>query len=81
MLLRKLIQSRGLKYKCIAKKMGLSAYGLQRKIDNKSEFKTSEVALLCNIIGGLSYEQQREIFFANGVDLKSPLCCENDEAS
>ncbi len=42
--LRKLIESKGLKMKYVADYLGLSAYGLQLKVDNRQEFKTSEVA-------------------------------------
>ena len=42
--LRKLIESKGLKMKFVADYLGLSAYGLQLKVDNRQEFKTSEVA-------------------------------------
>ena len=62
--LRNLVKSRGIKYKHIADNMGLSTYGLQRKIDNKSEFKTSEVAAFCNAVGGVDVYEQQRIFFA-----------------
>ena len=45
-LLREIIDEKGYKLKYIAEKLGLSPYGLQLKIDNKQEFKTSEVAVL-----------------------------------
>ena len=62
--LRALIKERGLKLKYVAAQMNLSPYGLQRKIDNLSEFNTNEVTLLCKAIGGLSIKDQHRIFFA-----------------
>lgn len=63
--LRALVKQRGLKLGYIANQMGLSPYGLQRKIDNLSEFKTSEVLSFCNAVGGVRPEMQRQIFFTN----------------
>lgn len=61
--LRDRISALGLKYKAIAKAMGISAYTLQRKIDNDSEFRVSEVDALAKILG-LSLEEKDAIFFA-----------------
>lgn len=66
--IREVIKSRGLKIKYVAKQMGLSAYGLQKKMDNKSEFKVSEVESFCKAVGGLDTSEQRRIFFASNVD-------------
>ncbi|WP_418203173.1 hypothetical protein [Anaerotignum faecicola] len=63
-LLREIIDEKGYKLKYIAEKLGLSPYGLQLKIDNKQEFKTSEVAVLCDILEITSLEKKEEIFFA-----------------
>ena len=72
-LLREVIENRGLKLKFIAENLGLSAYGLQLKIDNKQEFKTSEVSALCSLLGIDSLEDKEAIFFAQVVDGKSTL--------
>lgn len=61
--LRELIAKLGLKYKTIASRIGISAYSLQLKIENDSEFKVSEVDALSDILG-LSLEQKDAIFFA-----------------
>lgn len=66
--LRELVKNRGLKLKYIADCMGLSPYGLQRKIDNLSEFKTSEITAFSEAVGGLSFSEQKRLFFANVVD-------------
>ena len=71
--LRKLIESRGLKMKYVADYLGLSAYGLQLKVDNRQEFKTSEVAALCELLEINSLMTKEKIFFAKKDDLKSLL--------
>ena len=71
--LRKLIESTGLKMKFVADYLGLSAYGLQLKVDNRQEFKTSEVAALCELLEINSLMTKEEIFFAKKDDLKSPM--------
>ena len=66
--LRQLVTERGLKLKYIAGRMNLSQYGLQRKIDNKSEFTVGEMLALVDAVGGMTDEQQKQIFFGNSVD-------------
>jgi hypothetical protein len=62
-LLREQVQSNGLKYGFIAKKLNLSACGLKRKIENTNEFKASEIVKLCEILG-LDDKMRDKIFFA-----------------
>lgn len=62
--LRSLIESKGLKLKYIAERLGISYYGLKLKIDNHSEFKTSEVNELCKILGIKTLREKEDIFFA-----------------
>ncbi len=69
--LRKLIESKGLKMKFVAEYLGLSPYGFQLKMNNKQEFKTSEVAALCELLDINSLMTKEEIFFAKKDDLKS----------
>lgn len=61
--LRKIINQQGIKIKYLAQKLGLSPYGLSLKIDNKQEFKTSEVSLLCELLNIKSLKKKEEIFF------------------
>lgn len=61
--LRKVIEQAGLKYKYLADQLGLSTYGLQKKIDNVNEFKASEIEKLSDILS-LSVEERMSIFFA-----------------
>lgn len=69
--LRTLIKSKGLKMQYVAEYLGLSAYGFQLKVDNKQEFKTSEVSALCNLLNISELSEKEQIFFAKIDDLKS----------
>lgn len=68
--LMNLIKERGLKLKYVAEALGLTSYGLSLKINNKNEFKTSEVATLCEILGITSLREKEKIFFARKDDCK-----------
>lgn len=68
--LRKVIKNRGMKYGFLAESLGLSGYGLQRKIDGKSEFKAKEIEKLSELLQ-LTLEHKEEIFFAKDVDKTS----------
>lgn len=61
--LRKKIEESGLKYKYLAKSLGLTYLGLQKKINNESEFKASEIATLCKILKISSSQEKETIFF------------------
>lgn len=64
-LLEKKIADSGYKRNYIAKAIGLkSAYGLANKINNKSEFKASEINALCELLKIDSIEEKEAIFFA-----------------
>ena len=69
--LKDLIRKNGLKMKYVAEYLGLSAYGFQLKVENKQEFKTSEVAALCTLLKIESLDEKEKIFFAQKDDLKS----------
>lgn len=66
-LLKDVIKKSGLKKKAIAEKMGISAYTLAMKLDNKRKFNIDEVAELCNILA-ISTEKREAIFFNNNVE-------------
>ncbi len=70
-LLLQLIAKKGLKLKYVAEYLGLSAYGLSLKINNKREFKVSEVNALCELLEIESLELKEKVFFAPEGDLKS----------
>ncbi len=63
--LRKVIDLSGLKYKFIAKSLGLTYFGLQKKINNDTEFKASEITTLCKILNINSPQEKESIFFKN----------------
>lgn len=65
--LRKAIQDSGLKQYKIAKLMGLSTYGLFKKITGVTEFKGSEIIKICEILN-LDNKQRENIFFNQSVD-------------
>lgn len=58
------IDKSGLSYKYIAKKLGISYFTLRKKMDNKVEFKTSEIDALCTILGITEFSEIKELFFA-----------------
>lgn len=67
-LLEETIKKSGYKKSYIAKAIGLSSYGLAKKINNENEFKTSEVNALCALLGIDTLEEKDAIFFASKVD-------------
>lgn len=56
------IGSSGLKYKYIAEKLGISYFSLNKKINNVTEFKASEVSKLCQLLNITSLEEKEDIF-------------------
>lgn len=64
--LRFTIQKSGFKYKSIAEKLGISPYGLQKKIDGITDFKAKEICELSKILS-LSSQERNSIFFSNNV--------------
>ena len=62
-LLEQYIEKSGYKKSHIAKELGLTAYGLALKINNKSEFKASEMLILCELLK-IGAEDKEAIFFA-----------------
>ena len=69
--LKALIKSRGLKLKFVAEHLGLTSYGFALKLNNEREFKTSEVAALCDLLEIKSLKEKESIFFKQKDDLKS----------
>lgn len=69
--LKALIKSRGLKLKYVADYLGLTSYGFALKLNNKQEFKTSEVAALCELLEIKSLKEKEALFFKQKDDLKS----------
>lgn len=63
-LLEKKIEESGFRREFIAKKLGLSAYGLAKKIKNETEFKASEIKGMCEILSITDSAEKELIFFA-----------------
>ena len=79
--LKELIISKGLILKYVAQYLGLSSYGLSMKINNEREFKTSEVAALCELLEIESLEVKEAIFFKQKDDFKSTLTDKEKKAN
>lgn len=65
--LREAIAAAGLKYKFVAASLGLTPFGLKKKIDNRTEFKASEISALADILS-LTDRQVMSIFFKKESD-------------
>lgn len=62
-LLKEIAKAKQVTLQELAEALGLSRQGLSKKIENRSEFRVSEVSKLSEILG-LSEQQKQEIFFA-----------------
>ena len=60
--LRQKIEQSGLKYRFVAETLGITPYGLQKNIENVTEFKASEISKLSKLLK-LSAAEMTEIFF------------------
>ena len=69
-LLKEYIAKSGYKMSFIAKALGITAYALSLKINNKSEFKANEIDILCKLLK-IGIKDRMRIFFAQYVDFKS----------
>ncbi|MEE0969609.1 MAG: toxin-antitoxin system, antitoxin component, Xre family protein [Clostridia bacterium] len=62
-LLEVYIDNSGYKRSFIAKALGITAYALALKINNKSEFKANEIDILCKLLK-IGIKDRMRIFFA-----------------
>lgn len=69
--LLKAIEQSGLRKGFIASKLGLTTYGFQKKVENKSQFKAEEIKILCELLNITSLKEKERIFFAENVDKTS----------
>lgn len=67
-LLLEWIDKSGYKRSYIAAQLGLSTFGLQRKIENASEFKPSEINALCKLLKINTLREKERVFFAREVE-------------
>lgn len=63
-LLEEKIKQSGLKKSYLAEKVGLTRAGFRNCCLNKSEFRTSQVKILCEELNIDSLEEREAIFFA-----------------
>ena len=63
-LLETYIENSGYKKSFVAKALDITAYALAMKINNKSEFKASEIDTLCELLH-IGISDRMRIFFAN----------------
>lgn len=59
--LRALVEKSGLEYILLAEKLGITLYGLQKKIANNTEFKASEIKKLTGLLS-LGPKERAAIF-------------------
>ena len=62
-MLEEYIEKSGYKKGFIAKKIGITRYAFILKINNKSEFKATEIKTLCTLLN-IGVEERTAIFFA-----------------
>ena len=62
-MLEDLIASTGKKKTYLAQKIGISVQNLRMKIHNRSDFKSNEVAILCQELGITRLSDKEKIFF------------------
>ena len=62
LLLNEKISKSGFKKKFIATRLKITPYGLQKKINGESEFKSNEITALCGLLNITSSEQKVQIF-------------------
>ena len=65
--LERIIEESGLKKSYIAKALNLSRAGLWSKINNKSDFNTTEIEILCRILKITKLTDRHRIFFSGCV--------------
>lgn len=74
------IERSGLRKGFIASKLGITTYGFQKKVENKSQFKAEEIKILCELLNITSLKEKEKIFFAENVD-KMPTKEEHERIS
>ena len=62
-LLEKAIKDSGLKKVFLAEKIGLSSAGFCNCLNNRAEFKASQINTLCDLLGIVDLADKEAIFF------------------
>ena len=63
-MLNAVIKKSGLKKAFLAEKVGLTKVGFSNCLSGRSEFKASQIAILCELLDIRSLELKEAIFFA-----------------
>jgi len=63
-MLNAVIKKSGLKKSFLAERIGLTRVGFSNCLSGKSEFKASQIAVLCELLDIRSLELKEAIFFA-----------------
>lgn len=63
-LLVEFIEKSGYKRSYIAQRLDLTPYGFANKVNNKSEFKASEINMLCDLLHIDSPADKEAVFFS-----------------
>lgn len=61
-LLREKIEASGLKLQYIADQLGITRFGLYKKLQDGSEFKPSQIVILCELLRIETAEEREQIF-------------------
>ena len=64
-LLEKAIKAKGLKKTFLASQIGLSPAGFCNCLNNRAEFKASQINALCDLLGIVDLADKEAIFFAD----------------
>lgn len=67
-LIEEIIREKGVKYKFLAKKLGISYQSLRSKLDNKNEFLPTEIERMCNLLEINDLKLKNDVFFAQFVE-------------
>lgn len=65
-LLEQAIRDSGLKKVFLAEKIGLTPAGFYNCLNNRAEFKASQINTLCDLLGITDLSTKEAIFFASG---------------
>ena len=66
-LLEKVINESGYKKSFLAEKLKITPYALALKIRNETEFKASQIDIMCQLLD-IDVDARMNIFFAQNVD-------------
>lgn len=69
-LLREKIDASGLKLQYIADQLGITRFGLYKKLQDGSEFKPSQIVKLCELLRIETAEEREQIFFNLKVHIR-----------